>query len=97
MNFRTIFLLSVFLLLFSCKDYHNEMIHWTNNISIGTSLDSVKRTQPEFIEVDWNNPRIMDNEVYYRITKIKNKHDMLNMDYYLVFIDNKYQGRFAHK
>lgn len=81
------------------------MIEWTDNIPMGTSIDSVKQIQPNFIEIDWNKPDTIDwiksdtlnNETRYFITKIKNDNDMLKMDNYLYFVNGKYQGRFAHK
>ena len=73
------------------------MIDWTGSIPQGTSIDSVKQIQPEFLEIDWGNPKIFSDETRYYITKIKYNHDMLNMENYLSFVDNKYQGRFAHK
>ena len=73
------------------------MIEWTSSIPKGTSIDSVKTTQPDFLEIDWNHPETHDGETRYAITKIKNNSKMLKMVNYLSFVDNKYQGRFAHK
>ncbi len=83
--------------LSSCKNYYNEMIDWTSSIPKGTSIDSIKKVQPDFIEIDWNNPAVTDSETRYTITKIKNDNDPLKMENYLSFVDNKYQCRFAHK
>ncbi len=73
------------------------MIAWTSSIPKGTSLDSVKQIQPDYIEINWKNPETFKNEQRFIISKIKGDNDILNMEYYLVFIDNKYQGQFAEK
>ncbi len=87
----------LFVALSSCKNYYNEMIHWTSSIPRGTSIDSIKNIQPDFLEIDWNDPEIYESETRYSITKIKNNRDILQMANYLSFVDNKYVGRFAHK
>ena len=73
------------------------MIDWASKIPEGTSIDSVKLIQPDFIEIDLENPQKFEDETRYGITKIKYDYDLLKMEYYLVFVDNKYKGRFAHK
>ena len=73
------------------------MIDWTDNIKIDTNIQSVKDEQPDFIEIDWDNPILKENEKRFLITKIKGNRDILNMSNYLLFIDNKYQGRDSHK
>ena len=93
--FTLVFLAVLF--LSSCKNYYNEMIRWSSNIPIGTSIDSVKAVQPKFLEIDWNHPRVFGNETQFIITRIKNNNDLLKMENYLSFVNNKYQGRFAHK
>lgn len=97
MKSKTAILLFCFLLFFSCKNYYNEMIEWSDSIPRGASIDSVKQIQPDFIEIDWNNPLEGDGETRYIITKIRNNHDVLKMENYLVFVNNQYQGRFAQK
>lgn len=73
------------------------MINWTSTIPTGASLDSVKKNQPDFIEIDWDSPMVIDSVKNYLITKIKNNNDPLRMVNYISFINDKYQGRFAHK
>ena len=73
------------------------MIDWTSGIPMGTSIDSVKKISPDFLEISWIHPETYDREIRYAITKIKNNRDILKMENYLSFVDNKYQGRFAHK
>jgi hypothetical protein len=90
----TFFLLT---LLTSCKDYYNDTIKWADEIEIGTDIKTIKNNQPEFIEIDWNKPNIVETETRYLITKIKGNPDILSMSHYLVFINNKYQGRDVHK
>lgn len=79
------------ILLFGCKDYHNDMIEWTNNIPIGTDLKTVKGNQPEFLEIDWKNPDTLDNGfTRYFITKIKGNNNVSNMNYFLEFENNEF-------
>ena len=47
--------------------------------------------------INWTDPETNDSVKMYTITKIKNNRDILKMENYLSFVDNKYQGRFAHK
>ena len=97
MKIKIISTLILFIFLTSCKNYYNEMIEWTSSIPVGTSIDSVKKCQPNYITIDWNNPIKNDSETTYSIIKIKNNMDVLGMENYLTFIDNKYQGRFGRK
>jgi hypothetical protein len=89
--------LTIVLLLTSCKSYYNDTIDWMNNIKLGTSLEDVKTNQPDFVEIDWNKPDTLDAGVRFRIEKIKGNNDILNMEHYLVFSDNKYTGRESSK
>lgn len=73
------------------------MINWSSSIPKWTCIDTVKQIQPDFIEIDWKNPIKSDSEARYINTKIKNSNDLLQMENYLSFADNKYQGRFANK
>lgn len=73
------------------------MIDWTDNLELDLSIDNVKEQQPDFLKIDWDNPQIFENEKRYLILKIKGNNDPLGMNNFLVFIENKYQGRFAHK
>ena len=90
-------LLTIMLFLTSCKSYYNDTIDWMDKIELGTSLEDVKNSQPDFVEVDWNKPDSLDNGLRFRIEKIKGSNDILNMDHYLVFSDNKYTGRESTK
>lgn len=91
-NFQIIICL-LFITLSGCKNHYNEMIEWTDTIEIGTEIQTVKNTQPTFIEISWNNPSKIENEVLYEISKIEGNNDILNMSNFLVFVDGKYQGR----
>jgi len=73
------------------------MIDWSDNLELNLSIDDIKEKQPDFLEIDWDNPQIFENEKRYMILEIKGNNDPLGMNNFLVFIDNKYQGRFAHK
>ena len=89
--------LTIIILLTSCKNYYNDTIVWTDNIVIGSSLAQVKKSQPNFIVIDWDNPDTLDQIIRYRIDKIKGNNDILNMTHYLEFTDNKYEGRMTSK
>ena len=73
------------------------MILWADNIPLGTSIDSVKRLQPDFIEVDWGNPNRSDTSKSFTIITIKGNSDKLKMRNTLNFVNDKYVGRFAIK
>ncbi len=73
------------------------MIAWSNRITVGTKIEQVKQSQPEYIKIDWQHPDTLENVVRYSITEIEGNDDFLKMDYYLEFVDNKYQARGAHK
>jgi hypothetical protein len=83
--------------LTACKDYYNDTVKWTDNIKIGTDIQTVKNNQPDFLEIDWAKPDTIGIESFYLIKKIKGNKDVLAMSNYLVFTNGKYQGRKAHK
>lgn len=91
-------ILFVFLVFtISCKDYHNETIHWIDSIPAGTLIDSVKKQQPSFVEIDWNNPVVHDSIKAFSVIKIKNNRDILNMHYSLIFVNEKFERRESRK
>lgn len=90
-------ILAIVLLLTSCKSYYNDTIDWMDKIELGTSLEDVKKNQPDFVEIDWNKPDTLDEGLRFRIERIKGNNDILNMEHYLVFSDNKYTGRQSSK
>ncbi|MGJ8684269.1 MAG: hypothetical protein ACSHWW_06580 [Nonlabens sp.] len=81
----------------SCKDYYNDAIHWADEIETGSMIEEVKEIQPNYLEIDWNNPQVNGNEKLFLITSIKGNHDILNMSNYLVFENDKFKGRTSHK
>ena len=89
--------LALFVVLNSCKNYYNETIDWMDSISVGTNLETVKKTQPDFVEINWNKPLKIGNESYYEIIEINGNYDILNMSNYLVFVNGKFQGRDSKK
>ena len=94
-NFIFLFL---FVVIFSCKDYYNDTIEWADNIEAELNVTEVKKQQPEFIEIDWENPiTTSDNEKWYLITEIKGNRDILSMSHFLVFKDGKYKYRESKK
>ena len=94
---KPLILLFISLTILSCKNYYNETINWADNLKKEQNLKDVQNEQPDFIEIDWKNPQIIDNQKWYLITKIKGNRDILRMSHYLVFIDNKYQYRESKK
>jgi len=93
------FLLVILLIVFaSCKNYYNDTLFWTDNIEIGTDIQTVRESQPVFLEIAWNNPDSIGNALYYEITRIKgNSKNIVDMIHFLVFVDGKYQGRYSIK
>ena len=86
------------MIFLGCKDYHEKMIEWTDEIPFGTFLDTVKMNQPKFLEIDWQNPDTFDNNfIRYDISMIKKHYDPLKMEYFLEFEDSCFRGRFAQK
>ena len=83
--------------MLSCKSYYNDTIEWCDNIKIETTIDEVKKSQPDFFEINWNRPDTVDNELRFRIINIKGNKDFLNMDHYLIFVDKKFKGRASYK
>ena len=71
-----------------------------DSIELGTSLEDVKKSQPDFVEIDWEKPDTVDIDdlgLRFRIIKIKGNNDILSMDHYLLFNDNKFGGRKSTK
>jgi hypothetical protein len=87
----TILLLTI--LLTACKSYYNDTIDWMDSIELGTSLDEVKNSQPDFVKINWDKPDTLENQIRFEIIEIKGNKDVLAMSHYLVFIDNKFEGR----
>lgn len=74
------------------------MIKWTDSIKIGSDIQSVKNSQPDFLEISWDKPmKIGKNETLYEIVEIDGNYDILKMSNFLRFEGNKYQGREATK
>ena len=95
-----ILILTLFLMTFlsGCKNYQNEMLDWSSSIPVGTDLETVKKDQPEFLEIDWENPDTLDNGMTrYDVIKIKRNYDILKMSYFLEFENNGYRGLFGRK
>ncbi len=91
MKKNILIILCSFLGVFGCKDYYNDTIDWINSIKQGVNINLIKKEQPDFIEIDWNNPKIIANEKWYELTKIKGNKDILQMTHYLIFVNDKYQ------
>jgi uncharacterized Fe-S cluster-containing radical SAM superfamily protein len=75
---------------------YNSTLDWIYSIPVGTNIDSVKKTTPYYVKVDWKNPEIDNNESTYYIT-IKWNYDCLHMSNGLIFENDKFKGRYVHK
>lgn len=74
------------------------MLDWSNSIPVDTDLEKVKKDQPEFLVIDWNNPDTLENGmIRFYVTEIKRNYDILKMEYFLEFENNKFRGLFGHK
>ncbi|GAK94100.1 hypothetical protein JCM19298_575 [Nonlabens ulvanivorans] len=73
------------------------MIHWADQLEEGLSIEEIRNIQPDYIEIDWENPTVNETETMYLFTNIKGNRDILNMDNYLIFNNGKYTGRTSHK
>ncbi|MBA6156517.1 hypothetical protein H3Z83_08335 [Tenacibaculum sp. S7007] len=98
MSFNKFSIILIFLLtLTSCKDYYNDTITWMDNLESELTIENVQKVQPNYIEIDWKNPQIVDDQKWYLITKIKGNNDILGMSHFLVFVEEKYQYRESKK
>jgi hypothetical protein len=68
-----------------------------DQLNYDLSFEDVKRQKPDFIDIDWENPLIVNNEKWYPIDEIKGSNDFLNMQHFLVFENNRYKGRTSTK
>jgi hypothetical protein len=91
------YLVMLLLLIAACNNRYNQMIEWSDGIEIGSSMEQVRRGQPEYVKVDWQKPQVFENETWYQIVEVKGSTDMQEMNNYLVFIGTKYQRRIAMK
>jgi len=74
------------IVLFSCKDYHKDMLEWTESIPAASSLKFVKISTPDYLEIDWNNPHKVDKGITrYTITAIQGHQDPVSIHFYLEF------------
>jgi hypothetical protein len=95
-NFKILiitFLTFTILQLASCRNRYNDMLDWIDNIKPGTRLEEVKKQQPEFIEINWSRPDTIEDRVRYEIIKIDGNNDILKMQNFLTFSDDKFVGR----
>ena len=81
-----VFILLLFGLLSSCNN-QDKMLEWVENIPINTSIEEVKKSQPTFIKVNWEDPLIHNDDFYYSLD-FKYNNDILQMEHLLVFDKN---------
>ena len=89
------FLLTI--IQFSCKDHYNDTIDWMDKLDSTMTIADIKEMQPDFLEIDWNKPDTMDNDIVFDISKIKGNRDILNMQHSLVFRDSVFWDIMSHK
>ena len=94
---KIVYILIAQFFLISCTNYQNEMMNWAEKIPAGTILDSVKLHQPDYLTIDWNNPDTLDAIMRYNVIEIKRHKDLLKMQYFLEFENNKFRGLFGRK
>ena len=91
-------ILLILVLLISCYGNQNKFINWADNLPENSSIENVKKSQPNYVIIDWEHPiKISDNEKMFEVTEIKNSYDALDMNYFLVFRNNKFQYRESKK
>ena len=91
-------ILLILVLLISCNGNQNKFINWADNFPENSSIENVKKSQPNYVIIDWEHPiKISDNEKMFEVTEIKNSYDALDMNYFLVFRNNKFQSRESKK
>ena len=73
------------------------MVEWTDNLEQGLDIDEVKKIQPDYLEIDWASPLVLEDEKWYLITKIDWNWDPLSMSNYLVFSNDGYLYRESKK
>ena len=73
------------------------MVKWAGELEHGLDVEDVKLFQPDYLEIDWEDPEVIDGEKRYYITNIDWNWDALGMSNYLVFTDEGYVGRDSHK
>jgi len=97
--YQRFILFGLLLLAFcSCKNYYNDSLKWIDSIPIGTPIDTVKKQQPGFLEIEWDAPIKIEDESMCCITKIKGNHwDILNMSHCLIFKNGAFAGRISIK
>jgi hypothetical protein len=95
-RFLQISMLTALSILTSCNDHSDDAIIWLNNLETGTSLESIKESQPDFIEIDWNKPDTAGYKSYYKVS-VDGSTNILNKTHELVFIRGRFQGCSHHR
>tara|TARA_R110002167_G_scaffold197269_2_gene400279 strand:+ start:112 stop:405 length:294 start_codon:yes stop_codon:yes gene_type:complete len=97
MNWTTFFALFLLISITGCTNHYNDTIAWMDNLESGMNIEAVRESEPDFVEIDWQNPQTVGNEKWYVVNKIKGNNDALRMTHYLVFVENEYQYRESKK
>ncbi|MBI1288018.1 MAG: hypothetical protein GC178_10640 [Flavobacteriales bacterium] len=102
---ETVGLLTILCLLIAgCRNCYNEMIDWSEKVPQGSSIEEVKKLQPEFLSIAWDMPDTVewylekypqDTLVRFLITDVCGGSDLLHMENRLEFINGGYIGREA--
>ena len=73
------------------------MIEWTDGLEIGSTIEEVKNSQPEYLKVDWDHSHVIDSVKWFEIIYIKGNQDLLRMQNFLSFDKDGYAGRESMK
>ncbi|MEO0789116.1 MAG: hypothetical protein AAFY36_10650 [Bacteroidota bacterium] len=82
--------------LVSCENNYNIMVSWSEQIPVGTHMDTVKANTPSGVVVNWQRADTIQDEVYYEVY-VKNNYDILGMQNFLVFYSDRFVRRSAIK
>ena len=73
------------------------MVAWADNLEEGLDIDTVKKSQPDYLEIDWESPVVIGDEKWYLITEIEGSRDLIGMQNFLIFKGDEYMGRESKK
>jgi hypothetical protein len=97
-DIRKLIAFLIFIFLIGCTNRQNEMLDWSSKIPIGTDPITVMKSQPDFLEIDWENPDTLGNGyTRYMVVEIKGHYDLFKMAYFVEFENNGFRGLFAFK
>ncbi|MEM8585213.1 MAG: hypothetical protein AAGF87_13125 [Bacteroidota bacterium] len=72
------------------------MVSWSEQIPVGTHIDTVKANIPNGVVVNWQRAETVDDEVYYE-RYAENNYDILDMQNFLAFDNDVFVSRRVRK